>query len=438
MSGIAAVWERIYFTVSLITMEGVFCSSRPKRNFWWFRWLLSSICLTGLASVISVNTAWENQMLLGSVIIANIFSRTLLSLLTVLLMHLCFELDIWNALFLLTVSLSCQRMQYSFYKITEFLAGEKLNLSLNDSQTVCLGVGSLIVFAAVFYCFFRSIWEQSYFRKENRFLVGLTLVIVETTDLFHMFVLASDPYANFGSVMFVQRFQEILTQMLLLTMLYNLIGRRMLMMEQETIASIMRQRSSQYIFSQELIQSINIKNHDLKKQIRYLRDHALANTELITSLEDMTSDYDTLFYTENATLNIVLSEKSIICRQRGIPFTCVADGRNMDFIKDLDLYTLFANLLDNAIEASCAEGLAQRNIHLVIRQQAGFLSIHEENYYVGSLFMQDGLPVTTKEDYQCHGYGMRSIRQTVEQYDGTMSIKTDNGIFEINILLPLP
>ena len=44
--------------------------------------------------------------------------------------------------------------------------------------------------------------------------------------------------------------------------------------------------------------------------------------------------------------------------------------------------------------------------------------------------------LTTKADARYHGFGMQSIRLLCERYGGTLSIHTDDNIFNVNILLP--
>ena len=52
--------------------------------------------------------------------------------------------------------------------------------------------------------------------------------------------------------------------------------------------------------------------------------------------------------------------------------------------------------------------------------------------------MENGLPVTTKLDEQgFHGFGMKSIRLIAEKYDGSLSVKTQDNVFNLNILLPI-
>ena len=66
------------------------------------------------------------------------------------------------------------------------------------------------------------------------------------------------------------------------------------------------------------------------------------------------------------------------------------------------------------------------------------LLIHVENPYQGGITFEDGLPQTTKADNRYHGFGMRSMRMIAEQYDGVLTANADDGVFSLDVLLPLP
>ena len=51
------------------------------------------------------------------------------------------------------------------------------------------------------------------------------------------------------------------------------------------------------------------------------------------------------------------------------------------------------------------------------------------------IILKDGLPLTTKNDHNSHGYGMKSIRYIVEKYNGNLIIDCNNNIFVLSILL---
>ncbi len=110
----------------------------------------------------------------------------------------------------------------------------------------------------------------------------------------------------------------------------------------------------------------------------------------------------------------------------------------MSFMEVMDIFSLFGNILDNAIEHQSTLAPDKRFIHLSVRSANQLLLIHAENYFEGELVMRDGIPVTTKEDKNYHGYGMRSIRRIVEKYSGNFSISTEDQLFQIDIMLPIP
>ena len=110
------------------------------------------------------------------------------------------------------------------------------------------------------------------------------------------------------------------------------------------------QQQKQYTVSQETIDIINRKCHDLKHQIRTLqtmqespeRDAYFAEAERAIMI------YDTRIDTGNKALNTVLMEKGLYCQSHDIQLTCMPSGDSLDFMQVADIYALFGNALDNA------------------------------------------------------------------------------------------
>ena len=44
---------------------------------------------------------------------------------------------------------------------------------------------------------------------------------------------------------------------------------------------------------------------------------------------------------------------------------------------------------------------------------------------------------TTKKDTFLHGFGLSNIRNAVQKYDGQCSTKVENGMFRLQIMMPL-
>ena len=104
--------------------------------------------------------------------------------------------------------------------------------------------------------------------------------------------------------------------------------------------------------SAENIAFINMKCHDLKYQIAAIKKISGGEqAENIQELEKAVSVYDLSLKTGNETLDNLLFERSILWDKYHINFTCIADGSQLDFIIPSDIYSLFGNALDNAIES---------------------------------------------------------------------------------------
>lgn len=147
--------------------------------------------------------------------------------------------------------------------------------------------------------------------------------------------------------------------------------------------------------------------------------------------------YDSTVKTGNETLDVLLAERSIVCKGRGIQLDYIADGAKLDFLKPGEVYSLFGNALDNAIEAVTPLEPDRRYIGLQVRAERGMLLIRMENCAAEPLHFVDGLPQTTKGDARWHGFGVKSIRRIVQQHGGTLTMQAQDGMFRLVALLPL-
>lgn len=198
----------------------------------------------------------------------------------------------------------------------------------------------------------------------------------------------------------------------------------------------------QYEQMKENIETINIKCHDLRHQIRGFQKGAPGYSGIdghfLTEVEQAISVYDSVVKTGNETLDVVLTDKRLHCETSRIQLTCMADGTVLPPMDPSEIYALFGNLLENAIEyeTQIAEQ-EKRFISLTVKQVNHFVRLHVENYFEGILTLKDGLPVSTKPQDDLHGYGLKSVRRIVEKYNGTLSVLTEDGMFQVNILFPL-
>lgn len=210
--------------------------------------------------------------------------------------------------------------------------------------------------------------------------------------------------------------------------------------ELDAIQNILRTQYSQYRQSQESIDIINHKYHDLKHQIAVLRQEKNPEKKeaYLDEMERGIKDYESMFKTGNGVLDTLLTGVSLKCARRNITFTCVADGTLLNQIYVMDLCTIFGNTLDNAMEHVVQiTDVEKRLIHVTVSRMADFVLIRIENYLQNEMKFDGEFPSTTKGDKAYHGFGLKSIKYSVEKYQGTMEVKTEEHWFTINILIPL-
>lgn len=210
--------------------------------------------------------------------------------------------------------------------------------------------------------------------------------------------------------------------------------------ELTAIHSALKSQYEQYRNYQESFEMMNIKYHDIKHQIAGLRaetDAGKRNAWLDEMEKDLNICSET-GHTGSHVLDGILAAKSLYCKKQNIKITCVAEGDLLQIIHVADLCTIFGNALDNAIESvSLVEDQEKRLIHLSVSRQKRFIFIRIENYCERELQIgKDQMPVTSKSHPKEHGYGMRSIKQSVEKYNGSMTYSLKHNWFELTILIP--
>lgn len=218
---------------------------------------------------------------------------------------------------------------------------------------------------------------------------------------------------------------------------FNLSRQNRILHEKELMENMLHNLKEQQKLSQENINIINIKCHDLKyrlSQISKISDGS-EQKEYIESIRNAIAIYDNIYQTDNDALDLVLTEKSLLCEEHQIKISCMIDGKAVEFMNTTDLYALFGNLLDNAIESVMKEkDKEKRIISILVKKRAQGCHIHIDNYCSSELIFSEGLPVTTKEDKAYHGFGVKSIKYIVEKYHGDILMQVADFRFQVDIM----
>jgi hypothetical protein len=210
--------------------------------------------------------------------------------------------------------------------------------------------------------------------------------------------------------------------------------------EMAAIRAVLQNQYVQYRYSQENIDIINRKYHDLKHQLQIIRmeEKSEQRDKYIDEIERGLQGYAADHKTGNAVLDTILTEKSLLCQKYDITMITIVDGALLNHIYVMDLCTIFGNALSNAIECEVQVSEKEKKlIRVQVTKKNQFISILIENHFEGTLKLKDGLPQTTKEDFENHGYGMKSIKYSVEKYGGHMQVLQQDEWFKLQIILPI-
>lgn len=97
------------------------------------------------------------------------------------------------------------------------------------------------------------------------------------------------------------------------------------------------------------------------------------------------------------------------------------------------LCTIYANLIQNAVEELCANDNEEGFLHIYFRQKEDSVRICVEN----SIVRKDGQTLTTrKRDKRNHGIGLKNVSSAVHELGGDLVINHNDERFQIIVILP--
>lgn len=208
--------------------------------------------------------------------------------------------------------------------------------------------------------------------------------------------------------------------------------------ENEILEGLLYRQSKQQKLTNETIEIINRKCHDLKHQIAALRTMASEDSEkYLKQIERAVMVYGDIAKTGNNALDITLTEKCLLCDEHKIKFTYMVDVESLAIMQPTDVSTLFGNILDNAIECADSEDEEKRIIRMNVCENRGYLKIHCENFCSRNVEFESDLPKTNKTDRAYHGFGVKSIRYIAQKYGGTLYMGQQDELFNVNVIVPL-
>ena len=225
--------------------------------------------------------------------------------------------------------------------------------------------------------------------------------------------------------------------------------------ELEYIEQYKRTQTETRAFRHDIINNLSLTNMMLDEgKVEEASQHL---KELLGSVRALSPS----IITGDEMLDCIVSMKVDKMKEVGLDYSLdgVIDGGLQ--MKPMDVCSIFANALDNAIEAASkcldteSEEVSQKEsekesgitagenkaprVDLKIKRTEKFFIVRisksaKEKVDVEKLFMSSGY--TSKNDKEHHGFGLRNIRDSAEKYDGLVKAESDDNTFALSVMIP--
>lgn len=425
-------WSLIVFVGELLLATSVYVFKLRRRNHFWLWLVLCLSCFIGFAY------SWSLIPYINSVtsIIFSILFFFIAFFGLIGSLMACFKVNIQAAMFLGTAGYA---MQHFTYKLIQIVIGsiEKGIPSFVDNNYGIYGIYAsfVIISLPIFYNMFgKKIHKNETLIIEDSRLLIISIILIICTIILNLIYESFVKVSNL-TLFIVGCLFDMVCCFLTLFIEFEMLKSKEISEAYIQMKTIWESEKKQLEISKENMDYMRILAHDLKHELN--ESTLLISKDKVDELNRRIAAFGNSIKTGNDILDLVIAERTLIVQKENINLSIIADGSVLSNMKQSDCYSLFMNIMDNAIDAVKELSKDQREISLAVRESMGMILIHEVNPFKGTLNFKDGLPQTTKGDSMYHGLGTKSIKGIVDSYSGDCEISIkDNNIYVLNILLP--
>ncbi|MCI1665969.1 MAG: hypothetical protein LKI25_06345 [Atopobiaceae bacterium] len=342
------------------------------------------------------------------------------------------DASLWAVLFCATAGYTVQNIASSADALIELVMGS-VGTPLADE--VISWVVSLLVTVAVYVVchqvMVKRIDHDGLTRIEGRDMLAMVAVVLFAVIGFDVVNKTLESYALPLPMLVALRVDHGIVCVFVLAMEYEFLYNRRLETEVDVAGRLMDEQRHRYETSRENLAAIDARAHDMRHHVIRLLSSADSGVdrELLGDVARELDVYDSHIRTANEALDVILTERSLICERSGISLACLVDGTTLSHVSPEDLYLLFDTLLSPIVSATRdVDDPDLRSIALDVRERAGMAAIHLECYLSADDGRADG-PLSPAD--------RRTVESIVGRYDGTVSMRREGDTFQVNAMLPL-
>lgn len=200
--------------------------------------------------------------------------------------------------------------------------------------------------------------------------------------------------------------------------------------------AMLKANETNYVLLEENERELHILRHDIMKHVHQMKEMLSQQDnqeakQYMAELDQIVSEGVGISRTGNLTLDTVLNIGKKKASAKGILMDTKLHLLSDIKISSVDLTGVLHNVIDNAIEA--CDHLERKYILVSVVTEEDRLKITVENT-AQEVRIENNTLKSTK-GVSGHGYGLVSVRKTLESYQGHMSLEYNGGIFTCRILM---
>jgi len=227
------------------------------------------------------------------------------------------------------------------------------------------------------------------------------------------------------------------------TLVFYMIGRLRETMKKANILELEQMKEKLNKIYYEKLDEKNITHSQIIHNLNYYLETIgrLANNnrceeilEILEGIDIKIQDTYIYSYCSNIILNAILTEKSLQAKMLDIKFSIFVEPfLNVDLINDIDLISIFGNLISNAIEATqkCENKFINMQLYMTNNK---FIMFKLQNTYAVSPKRNGMVFETIKSNREKHGIGIGHARKILESYGGYLNIDIQDNIFNVTAM----
>lgn len=305
------------------------------------------------------------------------------------------------------------------------------------NRIICLFITKLLYLAATQFILWLKRKEEFHFKRNE-------WIIVVSTFLITLLIGFTAQMITIDNVLNEYTFLVISLLLSALDVVVFVFVRKMNLAaysekERERLALELKSQQNELKQIEQKYKEISVLKHDFKNSIDCIMSLIIGGNyeEAISYAEKLkqrkVNPIQSQILSSNPVVDAVINSKFVEAEEKGI-YTSLRLVVKIPEYFEFDLSILLSNLLDNAIEA-CIKNDAPSQIILTISEVDGYYRVVIRNTIKNSVLQNNKSLVTDKTDLTQHGWGLKSVKDIVDKYDGLIDIYEKSDMFFVDILL---